>query len=135
MTRYRVEENKLHITYDDGHVSMWVCSSEAHANLLKGLMEERENRSEEILRLEEEITDLNNTIGFLKRGIDEWKEKTENQAAEIERLKENNQRWRELLFKTAEKYVFDVFNADGDLILEKLEQALAAPPQKGDSDE
>ena len=122
MTRYRVEENKLHITYDDGHVSMWVCSSEAHANLLKGLMEERENRSEEILRLEEEITDLNNTIGFLKRGIDEWKEKTENQAAEIERLKAlvarmgilDQTRWTDEM----QKQIDDCYTHEEDLLNE-----------------
>ena len=47
-----------------------------------------------------------------------------DKAAEIERLKEKNERWRILLFRTAEKYVSDVLNADGDVILELLEKAL-----------
>ena len=54
--------------------------------------------------------------------------------AENLRLNNSNQRWRELLFKTAEKYVRDSLNADGDVAIELLEQALAAP-QKGQDNE
>jgi hypothetical protein len=52
----------------------------ACAMLTAGKIEDLEK---EILELEEIETDLNNTIGFMERGITEWKEKCDKMTLDI----------------------------------------------------
>ena len=77
-----------------------------------------------------EIDQLNSrTLELLENNVSLANQVMDDRV-EIERLKDENERWRVLLFKTAEKYVKDVLNADGDVCIDLLVKALAAPPQK-----
>jgi peptidoglycan hydrolase CwlO-like protein len=54
---------------------------------IKELQNKLAARDAEIKSQEEQVTDLYSTIGFMQRGIDQWKKDCEGKDAEIERLK------------------------------------------------
>jgi len=114
---------------------------------IEALRELVQQQTEQIARLQKIWQDVeiqlmlqseNARRNLLNQQVEESHAKLLKQWADTEddnkRLKNSNQRWRELLFKTAEKYVRDSLNADGDVAIELLEQALAAP-QKGQDNE
>jgi len=114
---------------------------------IEALRELVQQQTEQIARLQKIWQDVeiqlmlqseNARRNLLNQQVEESYAKLLKQWADTDddnkRLKNSNQRWRELLFKTAEKYVRDSLNADGDVAIELLEQALAAP-QKGQDNE